>query len=304
MHFDADENGGASCSYHPTLPVNIGNTGTRGDFAELWTFPCCGMTVTGGIVEGRDTKPDQTPGCAVGRHYEEVGWRLFISYARADEGSAKCIEHEVRRRGHQAWRDRSDLVPATDWITSIDQAIAWADHMVILLTPKAVASTQVRREFDLALDEGKNVVPILLQDCTVPERIGHLNCLDWRSETMDLMRYMMRDGFDSLRHAVVFGAPVGFWARVEEVEQQADRRRLRLPSQQAQQTVVVKAAENTSEVLGVIRPGKRYEWAEGHLVSVDGVVYKVTEVIAWTPSTVELLVRRAKLGSGQPNSPV
>lgn len=302
MHFYTDENADASCSYHPALPVNIGNTGPREDFAELWTFPCCGVTVKGGIVEGSDQKPDETPGCRSGRHYEEVGWHLFISYARANEGLAKIIEHELRRRGHQAWRDRSDLVPATDWIASIDQAIAWADHMVVLLTPEAVASTQVAREFDLALDKAKNVVPILLQDCSLPERIRHINCLDWRSQATDLKLYLMGDGFNSLRQAIVFGATTGFWARVEELEQQTDRRSLRLPPQQEHQTVVVKAAENTSEVLGVIRPGNRYDWAEGHLVSVEGVVYVVTEVIAGSPSTVELLVRRAKFSSSESNS--
>jgi hypothetical protein len=71
--FDTDDNGPTSCSYHPELPVQIGSMGPRDDYADIWKFPCCGRTVIGKIVEGRDVRPPQTPGCIVTRHVRETG---------------------------------------------------------------------------------------------------------------------------------------------------------------------------------------------------------------------------------------
>lgn len=291
--FYDDEIESAACSYHRSLPVNIGSTGPRGDHADLWTFPCCATTVKAQVVEGRDRTTEQTPGCITGRHVREVGWRLFISYARRDEPIAHAMESELRRRGHQPWRDRSDIVPATEWIAAIDDAIDRADHFVVLLTPSAAASTQVLRELDLALDTGKHVVPILLEDCVLPDRVRELNCLDWRSKTERFGFYIMSDGFKALREAVVFGAPDGYWAKLERREQSDGRLKVRLPQQTTRQTILVKAGQ---EVLGTIHSPTRWDWSVGHLVSVDGIVYAVTDVIAWTPSTVELAVRRATIG--------
>lgn len=63
----------SGCSYHPMPPENIGNTGPRRDYAEIWQFPCCGQkyvgTFRGGNKHGiHDEKPPKSPGCVHGRH--------------------------------------------------------------------------------------------------------------------------------------------------------------------------------------------------------------------------------------------
>ena len=295
--FYADENEVDGCSYHPAVPINIGSTGPRGDYAELWTFPCCGATVKAQVIQGRDRPTEHTPGCVAGRHVRELGWELFISYAREDEPTAAAIENELRRRGHRPWRDRSDIVPATDWVDAIDGAIARSDHFVVLLTPSAVASTQVARELELALDGDKHVVPILMQDCLLPARVRDKNCIDWRSKSERFESYFIGQGFKVLRQAIIFGAPTGFWARIEEREQGEVGRKTYLPAQPTRQTIVVKAA---GEVLGTIHSATRWDWSAGHLVSVDGIVYVVADVIEWTPSAVELLVDRARINESMP----
>ena len=148
--FYEDENSGTSCSYHLKLPVDIGTTGPRGDYAELWKFPCCGQMVKAGIFQGSDRKVDQSPGCVQAAHVVESGWNVFISYSRSDEDPAMIIENELARRGHRVWRDRTNIVVGIEWQTAIDTAIRQADHMIVLLSPDSVASNEVQREIELA----------------------------------------------------------------------------------------------------------------------------------------------------------
>jgi hypothetical protein len=75
--FDLDDNdvtADGPCSYHPHPPASIGNTGPRGDYAEIWRFPCCGETVVGEIGDdGGDVVPSRSPGCRHGVHAAEGG---------------------------------------------------------------------------------------------------------------------------------------------------------------------------------------------------------------------------------------
>jgi hypothetical protein len=300
-HFYTDKNEAKSCSYHPKLPVLIGDTGYRADYADIWTFPCCGKSVKSNVIEGRDLKPDQTPGCIVSRHVEETGWGVFISYARVDEALAVTLENELRRRGHKAWRDRSDLVPGAEWADAVDRSIADADHFVLVLTPRAVASAQVNRELQVALDGGKNLVPILAQDSAIPEAIRHINCLDWRSTRFTTEYgpvFLATEGFDQLRQAVIFGSSGDPWLQADDARPPKGEASRPEPPQAARQTVLLKDADG--EILAELQPRKRYKWLEGHLASVDGVVYVVMDVLQHSQSKVEVRVERVRVAVDRP----
>lgn len=45
--------------WHPEEAVNVGNAGTRGDYAEVWKFPCYGK------IHTQDDQPsqDRADGC-------------------------------------------------------------------------------------------------------------------------------------------------------------------------------------------------------------------------------------------------
>jgi hypothetical protein len=58
-----------TCSHHNEPPTIIGNTGPHGDYADVWRFPCCNLTVIGAISErGNDIKPPISPGCVKSMH--------------------------------------------------------------------------------------------------------------------------------------------------------------------------------------------------------------------------------------------
>jgi TIR domain len=287
--FYIDENGPELCSYHPKMVKHLGTTGARDDYVDIYSFACCNEQRITEYIEGRDVPPSQAPGCHVGRHVVEVGWKLFLSYAREDERIAGLMENELRRRGHKVWRDRAQIQAGGSWQHAIDKAIAANDLMVVLVSAASTSSREVRREIDVAVSGGKYVLPILLEDVDIPEPLRAINGIDWRS--VDLTYgFFAGDGSDEVRHGVVFGAPDGYWQRIEEA--MPDTAIVRTEKQPIPDQIVV-LLDASGDQLGVVRPRQRLDWRPGHLVTQDGLVFVVVDVIKHSPTAVEVKVERA-----------
>lgn len=87
---------------------------------------------------------------------------IFISYARSDGRIADMLQEKLRQRGVEVWVDRTRLVPGAAWPLNLRQAIDTCDTMLVLLSPRSVASEFVRREYTHALEAGKIVIPVLI----------------------------------------------------------------------------------------------------------------------------------------------
>jgi len=78
------------------------------------------------------------------------------------------------------WMDRLDISPGQRWDRAVEAALTNCQRMVVILSPAAVNSTNVREEVSFALAEQKTVVPVIYRDCTVPIRLRRLQCVDFR----------------------------------------------------------------------------------------------------------------------------
>lgn len=87
---------------------------------------------------------------------------IFISYARPDGRVADMLQEKLRQRGIEVWVDRTRLVPGAAWPLNLRQAIDTCDTMLVLLSPRSLASEFVRREYTHALEAGKIVIPVLI----------------------------------------------------------------------------------------------------------------------------------------------
>src|SRR2546422_4749770 len=97
--------------------------------------------------------------------------KVFISYAQPDEKLAEKIGDSLRQAGLTVWDYRRDILPGDLWSEKASQALRDSDAMVVLLTPEAARSKQVRSEIDYALTQNtfKNrLVPVLVGS---PDRI-------------------------------------------------------------------------------------------------------------------------------------
>jgi WD40 repeat protein len=89
--------------------------------------------------------------------------RIFVSYAQSD---GKEIAAELRRRlqdehGFPLWQDVKDMEGGKDWWLQITDAINHVEFLVLVMTPAALASPIVRKEWRYARQEGKCVIPVI-----------------------------------------------------------------------------------------------------------------------------------------------
>ena len=91
--------------------------------------------------------------------------RIFISYARADgDATARKLLALLEQNKLSGWLDVHDM-PTGDVIsTALQQAIEGVDHLALILTPGALASSWVKQEWDYARAHGVRVSPILGAD--------------------------------------------------------------------------------------------------------------------------------------------
>ncbi|MCG8358784.1 MAG: TIR domain-containing protein [Kiloniellales bacterium] len=89
--------------------------------------------------------------------------RIFVSYARSDGGDfASALSARLRDDcGFSLWRDLADMEGGRDWWPQIVEAITGVEYLVLVMTPNALKSEVVRREWRLARQEGVCVVPVI-----------------------------------------------------------------------------------------------------------------------------------------------
>ena len=79
--------------------------------------------------------------------------------------------------------------------------------MLLILSPASANSRNVRNEISFALEEGKVIIPILYQDCTVPlqlRRIQHVDLrVDYDQGLIDLLKHLGVPHRDQSRPATV-----------------------------------------------------------------------------------------------------
>lgn len=118
----------------------------------------------------------------------------FASYARKDESVVRPILDELDRAGVRVWYDTGRLQGGESWPTTIDHAIKNAGKFILMMTPAAIRSREVRRELDLARTEQKTIVPVRVRPTQIPKSLepvlGHLHTVtitDYRRERTGLL---------------------------------------------------------------------------------------------------------------------
>jgi len=87
--------------------------------------------------------------------------RVFISYAREDgEAFARQLRERLTAAEIPLWQDRVGMEGGRDWWAQIAEALNHVEFMVLVMTPAAVRSQTVRREWRHARQQGVCVYPV------------------------------------------------------------------------------------------------------------------------------------------------
>jgi hypothetical protein len=102
----------------------------------------------------------------------------FLSYSRTDERFALRLAQDLRAAGVAMWIDQLDIRPSENWDRAIEHAVINCRGLVVILSPRSVASDNVADEISYAIDSGKRVLPVKIEACTLPLRLTRKQVID------------------------------------------------------------------------------------------------------------------------------
>ena len=95
--------------------------------------------------------------------YEGKGNYVFASYCHEDASRVyPCIEH-MAREGYRIWFDEG-IIPGDEWQETIADRLAGCDVFVAFITENSMASHNCRREINFAVQRGKTIISLFLDD--------------------------------------------------------------------------------------------------------------------------------------------
>ncbi len=89
---------------------------------------------------------------------------LFISYKSDERELAESVREKLLAWGYQTWMDIHNIPPTADWMDEIGKALESADRVIGVMTPAALASYPVRREWETAIAKNK-FLPLRFKEC-------------------------------------------------------------------------------------------------------------------------------------------
>jgi hypothetical protein len=105
----------------------------------------------------------------------------FVSYSREDWEFVLRVAKDLKAKGAKVWMDKLDIRPGQRWELEVETALNGCSRMLVILSPASVGSSNVLAEAAFAIDEGKEVIPVLYLDCKTPFRLRPFQYADFRT---------------------------------------------------------------------------------------------------------------------------
>ncbi|GAB4510878.1 MAG: hypothetical protein OHK0046_08210 [Anaerolineae bacterium] len=90
--------------------------------------------------------------------------RVFVSYSRRNKTFAERISRDLSDAGLDVWVDWRQIHAGEFWQDEIFRGLARSDIIVALISPPAVMSEWVQREINTGREQGKVIIPVMVQD--------------------------------------------------------------------------------------------------------------------------------------------
>lgn len=128
---------------------------------------------------------------------------VFISYTPEDREAAQRLASDLAEAGARTWLDVNNLLPGQDWQKEIRTAIVSSNVFLVLLSSHMMNKTGfIQKEILYALEEMDRrpadktyLIPVRLDDCTVPDRLSSLQWVDmfpdWKSGLASILKALM-----------------------------------------------------------------------------------------------------------------
>ena len=81
----------------------------------------------------------------------------FVSYSRTDSEFALRLAQDLKAADASIWLDQLDIPPGKPWDDAIEEALNNTTYILVILSPEAVRSKNVKDEIDFALRASKTI---------------------------------------------------------------------------------------------------------------------------------------------------
>ncbi len=104
---------------------------------------------------------------------------IFISHSSRDDAFVDDIRRSLVRMGYTVWVDHHDIPAGKHWDDVVEDALRRSFALILVLSPDAVKSRNVKVEWHEFRDLDRPIVPVRVRECVVPLLIRHLNYIDF-----------------------------------------------------------------------------------------------------------------------------
>ena len=108
--------------------------------------------------------------------------KIFFSYSRLDSAFALQLAKDIRASGVDIWIDQLDIAAGNHWDAAVEKALTTSACVLVIMTPSSTSSTNVMDEVSFALESGKKIIPVMLEDCLPPFRLRRLQRIDFTKD--------------------------------------------------------------------------------------------------------------------------
>ncbi len=89
--------------------------------------------------------------------------KIFISYSRSDSVFVLKLEEDLTKAGIDIWLDQKKIAVGKLWDREINKALKSSGILILVISPNSADSDNVANEVLFAINKGKTVIPILIE---------------------------------------------------------------------------------------------------------------------------------------------
>lgn len=124
---------------------------------------------------------------------------VFISYSHQDQEFVSRLALDLEERGAEVWIDREDLHAGEKWQESIAQGVRACKAFLLVVSPQWLKSEWGQREFRLAVESKRPVIPLLYGKADLPRELASYQYINFRQGSYaenlaDLVAALARHG--------------------------------------------------------------------------------------------------------------
>lgn len=119
---------------------------------------------------------------------KDFDFDVFLSHSSKDKPRVRQVAEHLKAAGLRVWLDEQAIAHGDDIYLAVERGLERSRTLLLFLSPAALASDWVGLERSTALfrdpvNRERRFVPVLLEDCTLPDVLKRYKYVDFRTET-------------------------------------------------------------------------------------------------------------------------